>query len=145
MNTYSIQQVSELLQMSKDTLRYYDKLGLVCPKRSENRYRYYTKQDIIYLQYAEVMKFSGFTLAEIGQIFQYKRARDINNFPELVRILNKKKLELIRKQKLFRSMLEFISEAETVIAQKKDPTDISKIDTLVKEIFEELRSKDNEE
>ncbi len=42
-------------------------------------------------------------------------------------------------------MIEFISEAETVMAQKKDTTDISKVDALVKEIFQELRSKDNEE
>ncbi|WP_297418946.1 MerR family transcriptional regulator [Clostridium sp.] len=62
MDTYSIQQVSDLLQIPKDALRYYDKLGLVCPNRSENRYRHYIEQDIIDLQYAEVMKFSGFTL-----------------------------------------------------------------------------------
>lgn len=145
MNTYSIQQVSELLHIPKDTLRYYDKLGLVCPKRAENRYRYYTEQDILYLQYAEVMKFSGFTLVEIRQFFQYKRAHNVKSFPELVRILNNKKLELIRKQKLFHSMIEFISEVETVMAQKKNATDISKIHTLVEEIFKELRSKDNEE
>ncbi|MFL0196291.1 MerR family transcriptional regulator [Clostridium sp. WILCCON 0269] len=42
MDTYSIHQVSNLSQMSKDILRYYDKLGLICPKCSENRYRYYT-------------------------------------------------------------------------------------------------------
>ena len=48
---YSIQQVSELLRIPKDTLRYYDKLGLVSPSRGENRYRYYIEQDILDLQY----------------------------------------------------------------------------------------------
>ncbi|WP_368292823.1 MerR family transcriptional regulator [Dehalobacter sp. TBBPA1] len=101
MQTYSIQQVSNLLQISKDTLRYYDKFDLVCPKRSENRYRYYTEQDILDLRYAEVMKFSGFTLVEIRKVFQFKRAHNVNNFPEILRILDDKKMELIRKQKLF--------------------------------------------
>lgn len=40
MKKYSIQQVSELLHMPKDTLRYYDKLELVSPSRGENRYRF---------------------------------------------------------------------------------------------------------
>ncbi len=39
MKKYSIQQVSELLQISKDRLGYFDKLGLVTPTRGENRYR----------------------------------------------------------------------------------------------------------
>lgn len=52
------QQASELLHMPKDTLRYYDKLGLVSPSRGENLYRCYTEQDILDLQYIETMKYA---------------------------------------------------------------------------------------
>ncbi|GFP76432.1 MerR family transcriptional regulator [Clostridium fungisolvens] len=138
METYSIKQVSELINIPKDTLRYYDKIGLICPKRSDNRYRYYTEQDIKDLQYAEVMKFGGFTLAEIKQVFQYMRAKDIRNYPKLLDLFNNKKLELIRKQNLFGSMIEFMTQIKTLMDQKKDCEDIIKIDRLVEDIFEEL-------
>ncbi|GFZ30143.1 transcriptional regulator [Clostridium zeae] len=144
METYSIKQVSELIKMPKDTLRYYDKIGLVCPKRSDNRYRYYTAQDIRDLQYAEVMKFGGFTLAEIKQVFQYMRVHDARNYSELLSIFNKKKLELIRKQNLFGSMIEFMTQIKTLMDEKKDCEDIIKIDRLVENIFEELEGRDNE-
>lgn len=144
METYSIKQVSELIKMPKDTLRYYDKIGLICPKRSDNRYRYYTDQDIKDLQYAEVMKFGGFTLAEIKQVFQYMRANDAKNYSELLNIFNKKKLELIRKQNLFGSMIEFMTQIRTLMDEKEDCEDIVKIDRLVEDIFEELGGHGNE-
>jgi DNA-binding transcriptional MerR regulator len=144
MDTYSIKQVSELIKMPKDTLRYYDKIGLICPKRSENRYRYYTDQDIKDLQYAEVMKFGGFTLSEIKQVFQYMRANDAKNYSELLNIFNKKKLELIRKQNLFGSMIEFMTQIRTLMDEKEDCEDIIKIDRLVEDIFQELGGHGNE-
>ncbi|MGE7826887.1 MerR family transcriptional regulator [Paenibacillus sp. NPDC093718] len=44
---YSIQEVSQLLGISKDTLRYYDRIGIVSPSRENNRYRRYSKNDLI--------------------------------------------------------------------------------------------------
>ena len=73
MKEYSIQQVSEVLQMPKDTLRYYDKLKLVSPSRGENRYRYYTERDILDLQYIETFKYADFSLAEIRLFFSFMR------------------------------------------------------------------------
>lgn len=35
---YSIQEVSRLLGIPKDTLRYYDPIGIVSPSREDNRY-----------------------------------------------------------------------------------------------------------
>jgi DNA-binding transcriptional MerR regulator len=139
MDGYTIKQVSERLHMPKDTLRYYDKLGLVCPKRSENGYRYYTGQDLLDLQYAEVMKFSGFTLAEIKQTFAYMRMRDACHLPELLQTMERKRHDLIRKQRLFHEMIAFISEVETAVAQKKEPAGVAEIDALVKGMFDEIR------
>jgi DNA-binding transcriptional MerR regulator len=111
MKQYSIRQASELLKMSKDTLRYYDKLGLVSPARGENRYRYYTEQDILYLQYIETFKYADFSLAEIRQIFNYMRAltsaKDCDNIEQL---FEAKKAEYKQKIKTYKTMLLLVDK-----------------------------------
>ena len=40
---YLIGDVANLMGMSRDTLRHYEKRGLVTAKKAENGYRYYTE------------------------------------------------------------------------------------------------------
>jgi DNA-binding transcriptional MerR regulator len=63
--TYTIENASAKLGLSKDTLRYYDKLGIVSPCRGENRYRYYTEADIVNLMFVRIMQYADFSLKEI--------------------------------------------------------------------------------
>lgn len=43
---YNIKEFSQLLGLSVDTLRYYEKCGLISPKRNEvNKYREYNEKD----------------------------------------------------------------------------------------------------
>lgn len=67
---YTIKQVSKITGITSDSLRYYDKLGIVSPKRSENGYRYYDEDDLYRLQYTAVMKYAQFTLSEIKSIME---------------------------------------------------------------------------
>lgn len=43
---YLIGDVADLIGLSRDTLRYYEKRGILSSQRGENGYRYYTDQDI---------------------------------------------------------------------------------------------------
>lgn len=108
MNEFTIKEVSESLILPKATLRYYDQLELVVPQRANNGYRYYTDQDVLDLQYTEVMKFCGFTLMEIKQVLDFKRERNIKNFPPLLQIMNDKKTDLLKRIELYQSMVRFI-------------------------------------
>ena len=65
---WTIRQMSKMSGLPTDSLRYYDKLGIVSPKRGDNGYRYYTERDYILLQYIVVMKYARFSLGEIKQI-----------------------------------------------------------------------------
>lgn len=89
-NNHSIKQTSEILCIPKDSLRYYDKIGLVSPKRGENNYRYYDDQDLLDLRYIEVMKFCSFSLSEINELLQLKRKPDEKNYPVFIRKLAEK-------------------------------------------------------
>ncbi len=140
MKEYSIQQVSELLRMPKDTLRYYDKLKLVSPSRGENRYRYYTEQDILDLQYIETFKYADFTLAEIRQFFNYMRslasAEDCDNIEQL---FEDKKTEYTQKIKTYKTMVVLVDKMLNVKKEIASPDDIVKANELVVRVFQDIK------
>lgn len=45
-NRYLIGDVANLMGLSRDTLRYYEKRGILTSEKGENGYRYYTERDI---------------------------------------------------------------------------------------------------
>ena len=74
-NRYLIGDVAKYLSLSRDTLRYYDKLGIVSPKKDEgNGYRYYNMDDIITLSYVMILKDVGISLDDIKEIIYKSRS-----------------------------------------------------------------------
>lgn len=65
MNKYKIGEIAQLAGVSKRTVDYYTKLGLLEPVRSENNYRFYTDKSLLRLKIIEVLKANRFTLEEI--------------------------------------------------------------------------------
>ena len=43
---YKIGEISEMYDMSRDSLMYYEKLGIIKPTREDNGYRLYNVSDI---------------------------------------------------------------------------------------------------
>jgi DNA-binding transcriptional MerR regulator len=66
---YSIQEVSRKLGIPKDTLRYYDRIGIISPSRDDNRYRKYSRDDLIDLMNIQIMQYADFSLDEIKEKF----------------------------------------------------------------------------
>ncbi|MCL2588219.1 MAG: MerR family transcriptional regulator [Oscillospiraceae bacterium] len=70
---WTIKQATQKTGISTDTLRYYDKEGILSPNRRENGYRYYDETDITMLKHIAVMKYAQFSLAEMkrmGELFR---------------------------------------------------------------------------
>lgn len=66
---YSINKLSKLAGISTRTLRYYDEIGLLKPKRiSSSGYRIYGKDEVELLQHILFFKELGFDLQTIKQI-----------------------------------------------------------------------------
>ncbi|MBE8168219.1 MAG: Zn(2+)-responsive transcriptional regulator [Shewanella sp.] len=66
---YRIGELSSLFGLKTDTLRYYEKHGLLSPsERTESGYRMYTEQDAIQLKFILRAKNVGFTLNEIEEL-----------------------------------------------------------------------------
>lgn len=61
----TIKQTSEKIGISADTLRYYEKEGIISPRHHKNGYRYYNEENITYLKHIAVMEYAQFSIAEI--------------------------------------------------------------------------------
>lgn len=87
---YKIGDVSKILGISPDLLRYYEKKGIVRPQKDKtNDYRYYEAWDINFLIECLWYKQYGFGLAEVERIIAG------SSFDELLDILSDKQDELI--------------------------------------------------
>ncbi len=60
------EQLAEKANVGKDTLRYYEKIGLLTPPpRGANGYRHYSKENLNELKFIKLAQSVGFTLNEI--------------------------------------------------------------------------------
>ncbi len=71
-NLFSIGELSKYQNISKQTLIFYDRIGLFCPAYvdPDNGYRYYSANQIDYLDTILIMKKIGFSLREIREHMQ---------------------------------------------------------------------------
>ena len=70
---YRIGDVTRLLGLSPDTLRYYERIGLLPPVgRSPAGIRYYTERDLSRLRFIRRAQRMHFTLAEIGELLKMR-------------------------------------------------------------------------
>ena len=135
MNKYSISQTAKILCLPKDTLRYYDKIGLVKPQRGKNKYRYYTDMDLLLMQYVEVMKSAGLSLKEISAILHDTLEHTDESRKNVLDILKNRLKEL-------RNKILFYQEAELLMTRTIQslnimscPNDMEQIDEMIKALY----------
>lgn len=73
------------------TLRYYDRIGLVCPPRTPAGYRVYGPEEEARLRFIRRAKMLGFSLAETRELLAVaERGRSSEVGPEVERLLDAK-------------------------------------------------------
>lgn len=100
-NLFSIGEISKMQNISRQTLIFYDKIGLFKPSfiDVQNGYRYYSSDQLDYLDTICIMKKIGFSLEEIkNQMSSFTTEHSINAlFMQMTRIDQQiKELEMIR-------------------------------------------------
>ncbi len=72
-------KMKELMQktgLDRETIRFYESLGLISPtKRTINGYRIYNEESLIRFAFIKEAKNSGFTLAQITELLNFKDKR----------------------------------------------------------------------
>lgn len=66
-DSYTIHEIASLYGVGPDALRYYERLGLVKPRRGENGYRIYDLNDIYRLTIIRDLRSLGFSMERIGE------------------------------------------------------------------------------
>lgn len=74
MSDYRIGEVAVTLGMSVDTLRYYERIGLVPDvSRTESGIRRYDGDDLARLRFIKRAQMMNFSLSEIGALLEFRR------------------------------------------------------------------------
>lgn len=115
---FSAGELAKLQNISKQTLLYYDNIGLFKPSYidPENGYRYYSAEQLDYLDTILIMKKIGFSLKEIKeQMKSYTTENSIVSFRHQLLVIKKK----IRELSLIQSRLEHRCEQVEQAYSKK--------------------------
>lgn len=78
---YKIGEISKLYQIGPDSLRYYEKLGLLTPRRGDNEYRMYGLDDLWRLNVIRDLRRLDFPMEKIQE---YMNCRSIRSTQELL-------------------------------------------------------------
>lgn len=132
-----------MLQIPKDTLRYYDRKGIVSPSREENRYRRYSKNDIITLMNIQILQVAGFTLEEIKGKFLFHRIEQIDpaDCQELASLLDAKNKLMRKKIDHLKSISELL-EAAAETLRDFNPESDHRLAETVRSIYQNIRGKE---
>ena len=104
---FSIGELSRYQNISRQTLIFYDKIGLFCPAYVDphNGYRYYSASQIDYLDTILIMKKIGFSLDEIKEhMLHYNIDSSLAALKRQVSVIDRQiqELRLIRNRVLHR-------------------------------------------
>ena len=126
---FLIKKVSEISGVSVRTLHHYDEIGLLSPKKNENGYRYYSEDDMSFLQMILFYKYLGFPLKTIKELLKQEDGEILNH----LRI----QLNLMRKEK--QKILTLIDTLEKTIESQE-----RRVTMLTKEKFNGFTYQDNQ-
>ena len=118
---YSIGELSQLCNVSKKALRFYDKIGLISSLRHDyNNYRMYTHDELLLVPVLKYYKQMGFKLDEMRRFISGRHGNVYGAlrtaFEQKLDELHKAQIELKRCEESVRDWQDLIREAELVIA-----------------------------
>ena len=79
---FSVGEAAKAVHTTSETLRHYDRIGLVKPSKKDEwtNYRYYTEQDIVRLNTVRALQLMDLSLQEIKKVLEYDDLEKIINF-----------------------------------------------------------------
>ena len=79
---FSVGEAAKAVHTTSETLRHYDRIGLVKPSKKDEwtNYRYYTEQDIVRLNTVRALQLMDLSLQEIKKVLEYDDLEKIVDF-----------------------------------------------------------------
>lgn len=120
MNSYfKIKEMADLYDIGTDTLRHYDKIGLLKPSRSSNGYRLYSVQDLYKLNLIRDLRNLDFSLEAIGNYLEKRTIEQTTNLLNIeYELVNEKIQELEKTQAYLKERINLMDESPKIIANE---------------------------
>lgn len=143
---YTIQKVSEIIGVSKVTLRYYDKVGILKAKRSKNGYRIYDCSDIFILKNVIVLKQAGFSLEDIKALVKLYSLEDGDECNDFAIKIISKNLKAIYSQLSFLKKIASTIEEIFPLFQTHELYKLNQkeLEATIVSLFEEVMTNTNQ-
>lgn len=108
---YTIKQASTLSGLSIDTIRFYEKAGLLSKiNRLPNGHRSFMQTDIDRMKIIICMKKAGFTLEELKSYLDIAETSNMHEHPELIAGMLQHKEKLKYQLSQLQTVLDFIDQ-----------------------------------
>ncbi|MGL4991614.1 MAG: MerR family transcriptional regulator [Sarcina sp.] len=96
-----IGELSNIFGISTDTLRYYDKIGVLKASiNPDNNYRYYLLQDIEKLELILGIRDLGVSLSKIKETIENENLEEYKNLIEIQKVMINRKIETLKELKV---------------------------------------------
>lgn len=120
--TYTIKQFAQVSGVSEHTLRYFDKIGLLCPERGENGYRYYSLKQVSIAEGIILLQRAMFSNAEIKQLLNdYNSAETLESLKANHKKLRRQIFSLRSAYNLLGEHIDNLERLNTVRQQLNQP------------------------
>lgn len=108
---FSIKETAEQTGLSEDTIRYYEKIGLLPrAERKENRHRIYREEDISMIKLVTCLKKTGLSLDEMKPFLKISSLDNFYAFPELYERIDSHKENIKSQIAALQTVLDFIDD-----------------------------------
>jgi DNA-binding transcriptional MerR regulator len=92
--TFTIQEVAEITDLSAHTLRYYEKIGLLEHiSRHENGHRRYAEEDLGWIHFLKLLRATGMPIQQMQVFMDFARQGD-STIPDRIEVLSKHRQQL---------------------------------------------------
>lgn len=110
---FTVGEISKMFGISRDTVRLYDKRGILSPAKSNiNNYRYYTREDLIFFYHIGTLKKFGLPLNMIKMLLYEGNLNSCAKTISLQKqVIENKIIELIRLKQMLSDYENTLNEA----------------------------------
>ena len=147
MQVLSIGQLAKLANVSIDTIRFYEKAGLLAPHvRRPSGFREYSELDLKQLRFIRRGRSLGFSLEELGQLLALERAEGIGSavLADKLSIVDRKIEELQRWRTGLMQFMDRGGQPSSIVEHFADDPEDERRDAGTQHLQKPLRDCDDE-
>ncbi len=127
---FTIQDMARITGLSRDTLRYYEKIGLIeSVERAPNGHRRYTQQDVTWVKFLKRLRATGMSIQQMQHYTDLRRQGD-STLTERRLMLEARRHEVEAHVLEYQQLLEFIESKIEIYRQLEEERLAEREDTF---------------